>query len=110
MHDLMNSREDLAEGWARMEAQLRDSGLDSDLVAWSEVRIRQLLGVSMDCPFDPPEDSVANFVELFFMDVHSITDEQADAASAVLGDALFVALVVSLGITEARARMEMMLT
>lgn len=109
MQDLLNRREDLADGWAGMEAAVRESGLDPDLVAWSAARVRQLLGIAVDCPFEPPDDAVADFVELYFMDVHAITDEQAGAASAALGDALFVALVVSLGITEARARMELML-
>ena len=109
MQQLLNNRKDLAEGWARLEAQVLRTGLNPDLIAWSQSRVRQLLGVTQDCPFDPPEEAIANFVELYFMDVHAITDEQAGDASAVLGDALFVALVVSLGVTEARARMELML-
>ena len=91
-----------------MEATARDTGLDPDLLAWSDARVRQMLGVMVESPVAPPEPAVADFVELYFMDVHAITDEQARAAADVLGDALFVALVVTLGMIEARARMELM--
>jgi hypothetical protein len=109
MTDLLSSRPDLAEGWAAMQAAVVETGLDPDLIAWSDARIRQMLGVPVDSGVDAPEPAVADFVEMYFMDVHAVTDEQASAATAALGDALFVALVVSLGMTEARARMELML-
>ncbi len=106
---LLKSRPDLAGGWATMEAAISDSGLDPDLIAWSKARVSQMLGLTASCPLPAPEDAVADFVELYFMDVHAITDEQAHAAAAALGDAQFVALVVSLGVSEAHTRMELML-
>lgn len=108
MSDLLSSRPDLEQGWADMERAVERTGLDPDLIAWSEARVRQLLGVADTNPVDPPDPVIADFVEMFFIDVHGVSDDQARDTAAALGDSMFVALVVCLGMLEARVRMELM--
>lgn len=104
----LDARPDLARGWAQLEAAVESSSLPAEILAWSRIRVLQLLGLDRGCQWEAPVAPVADFIEMFFIDVHGISDAQARAASGYLGEESFVALVVALGVVEARARMEAM--
>lgn len=108
MRSPLDSRPDLSRGWAQLEAAIENSSLPPEILAWSRIRVRQLLGLDREGDVEPPVEPVADFIEMYFIDVHGISDEQAEAASEILSEESFVALVVALGVMEARARMEAM--
>ena len=72
-------------------------------------RVAALARWATDPSFDDAERACLAFTELFVVDHHSITDEQAAAVVTALGEPGFVALTTALGVWENQHRFDIAL-
>jgi alkylhydroperoxidase family enzyme len=72
----------------------------------NEVKIGKLSQWPTDPNFDATERACIEFAELFVIDQHAITDEQAAAVRRVLGEAGIVAFTTALAVWESQHRFE----
>jgi AhpD family alkylhydroperoxidase len=90
-----------AELGARTPAA-RDAGLD-------EARIAALADWATDPRFSAAERACLRFAEQFVLDAHGVTDEDAAAVTAALGDPGAVALVEALALFDGFCRFRLVL-
>lgn len=72
----------------------------------TESRIGRLAQWPSDPEFDRTDRACLEFTELFVIDHHSITDDQASAVRAQLGEAGFVAFTTALSVWENQHRFD----
>jgi alkylhydroperoxidase family enzyme len=74
-----------------------------------EARVAALGRWRTDAAFTDAERACLGFAELFVLDHHSITDEQAAAVVAALGEPGFVAFTTALSVWENQHRLDIAL-
>lgn len=134
--ELLGSRPELQHLYAEMTQRAWQTGVDPVVLELCRLRIAQLHGNAAalaertpaavaagldegvvahlkdwptDPAFDPAARAALGFAELFVMDVHSITDADAAAVTAVLGDAGMVGFVLALGVFDGATRLQLLL-
>lgn len=132
--DVLALRPELAEAHAALHAAVWASGVPVETLELCRLRMAQLLDArralaertpaaasldearvaalgrwtSADC-FTDDERACLGFAELFVLDHHSITDEQAAAVVAALGEPGFVAFTTALSVWENQHRFDIAL-
>ena len=107
------SRPDLRAGIERLFAVVEDGRLDPDILGLCRKRVGTLLHCPNHAGAIPPRDqlterqrSCVDFAEMFVLDHHAITDEQAGEVTRYLSDAEMVVLTTALAIYDGFCRFE----
>jgi alkylhydroperoxidase family enzyme len=86
--------------------------LDRELLNLVQLRVAQLHGLVESLPREPATDherACLNYAEKFVMDVHSITDDDAEAVKAGFTEPQFVAFSFALALADGMGRFRLVL-
>lgn len=118
---LLGLRPELAAAHERLHAAVWASGVPAEVLERCRLRMAELLaadtalaertpGVELaPGPVDAATQAALTFTELFVVDHHRITDEQAAAVVAAFGEPGFVALTTALSVWENQHRFDIAL-